>query len=165
MVQIKKICVLLLLLTLALSSVNGIGILTKTATGIALKSKILLKKVIVKSALKAVGGFIKQYNKNVIFGKRSVDDESYLAKDVNDCGKYLICKLAEDENNLSSAEKIILSQFDQDIEKIILRSESARSTFEVASYLGRIGENDICENVYRRCSISINDLREYANQE
>merc|ERR1712168_743637 len=145
MVQITKICALLLLIILTLSSVNGIGILAKTATGIALKSKVLLKKVILKSAiqkqkfiaksaLKAVTGFIKQYNKNVIFGKRSVDDVDYLAKDVNDCGKYLICKLSEDKNNLSSAEKIILSQFDQDIEKIILSSESARSTFEVASY-------------------------------
>ena len=137
MVQIEKICALLLIITLTLSSVNGIGILAKTATGIALKSKVLLKKVILKSAiqkqkliaksaLKAVTGFIKQYNKNVIFGKRSVDDVDYLAKDVNDCGKYLICKLSEDKNNLSSVERTILSHFDQDVERIILRIDSPR---------------------------------------
>jgi len=148
--QKSKVCAFFFITLISISSVSGIGKALTIILSKALADKLIIAAVI--SALAPVA---------TPLGKRSAQAEEYLAADVNDCGKYLVCKLSEDEINVNRAEKEILNHFHADMNKIVLNTNSPRSAFQVAAYLGGIGENKVCERVYKKCKTSLRQLRKY----
>ena len=111
-----KLCAFFLVTLVSISSVNCVG---KALT--ILLSKALADKLIIGAVISALAPVATP------LGKRSVAQaEEYLAADVNDCGKYLVCKLSEDKININRAEKEILKHFHADMEKIVLNTNSPR---------------------------------------
>ena len=110
-----KLCAFFLVTLVSISSVNCVG---KALT--ILLSKALADKLIIGAVISALAPVATP------LGKRSARAEEYLAADVNDCGKFLVCKLSEDKININRAEKEILKHLHADMEKIVLNTNSPR---------------------------------------